>query len=62
MLADGTEVDWRVVDGVVHTSTFDGLARGLAWAAGRWDQRHLVAAMLAEPERTADLLVEVDFE
>lgn len=62
VLADGTEVDWRVVDGVVHTSTFDGLARGLAWAAGRWDQRHLVAAMLAEPERTADLLVEVDFE
>ena len=62
ILADGTEVDWRVADGVVHTSTFDGLARGLAWAAGRWDQRHLVSAMLAEPERTADLLVEVDFE
>ena len=34
ILADGTEVDWRVADGVVHTSTFDGLARGLAWAAG----------------------------
>jgi hypothetical protein len=62
ILADGTEVDWRVADDVVHTSTFDGLARGLAWAAGRWDQRHLVAAMLAEPERIADLLVEVDFE
>jgi hypothetical protein len=62
ILADGTEVDWRVAGGVVHTSTFDGLARGLAWAAGRWDQRHLVAAMLAEPERIADLLVEVDFE
>ncbi|GAA2005984.1 hypothetical protein GCM10009838_85270 [Catenulispora subtropica] len=62
ILDDGTEVDWRVLDGVVHTSTFDGLARGLAWAAGRWDQRHLVAAMLAEPERTAELLVEVDFE
>ena len=62
LLTDGTEVDWRVLDGVVHTTTFDGLARGLAWAAGRWDQRHLVAAMLAEPERVADLLVEVDFE
>jgi hypothetical protein len=62
VLDDGTEVDWRVLDGVVHTSTFDGLARGLAWAAGRWDQRHLVAAVLAEPERTADLLVEIDFE
>jgi hypothetical protein len=62
LLADGTETAWRVVDGVVHTSTFDGLARGLAWAAGRWDQRHLVAALLAEPERTAELLVEVDFE
>ncbi|MFL6110087.1 MAG: sacsin N-terminal ATP-binding-like domain-containing protein [Catenulispora sp.] len=62
ILTDGTGVDWRVVDGTVHTTTFDGLARGLAWAAGRWDQRHLVAALLAEPERTADLLVEVDFE
>ena len=47
---------------MVHTSTFDGLARGLAWAACRWDQRHLVAALLSEPDRTAELLVEVDFE
>jgi hypothetical protein len=36
----------------------DGLARGLSWAAGRWEQRLLVAAVLAEPDRVAELLAE----
>jgi hypothetical protein len=63
LLLDGVaEVEWRVVDGVVHASTFDGLARALAWAAGRWDRRHFVAALLGEPERAADLSAEAHFE
>lgn len=62
LLDDAVEVEWRVVDGVVHASTFDGLARALAWAAGRWDRRHFVAALLAEPERTAELFAEAAFE
>ena len=33
---DGSEVDWWVEDRQVHAATLDGLARGLAWAAGRW--------------------------
>jgi hypothetical protein len=62
ILDDEIETDWRVVDGEVHASTFDGLARALAWAAGRWDRRHLIAALLAEPERAEELAAEAFFE
>ncbi len=62
ILDDEIETDWRVVDGEVHASTFDGLARALAWAAGRWDRRHLIAALLAEPERADELAAEAYFE
>jgi hypothetical protein len=55
----GTACPWWVApDGSVHASTLDGLGRGLAWAAGRWDRRWLVAAALAEPGRLAELLAE----
>ena len=33
-------------DGEVHAATVEGLARGLAWVAGRWDARLVVAAVL----------------
>jgi hypothetical protein len=63
LILDGeSEVAWRVVDGEVHASTFDGLARALAWAAGRWDRRHLIAALLAEPDRADELAAEEYFE
>lgn len=63
LILDGeSEVAWRVVDGEVHASTFDGLARALAWAAGRWDRRHLIAALLAEPERADELAAEEYYE
>jgi len=62
ILDDEIETDWRVIDGEVHASTFDGLARALAWAAGRWDRRHLIAALLAEPERADELAAEAFFE
>lgn len=62
VLDDEVEVEWRVVGGDVHASTFDGLARALAWAAGRWDRRHLIAALLAEPERAAELAAEAYFD
>lgn len=62
ILDDEIETDWRVVDDEVHASTFDGLARALAWAAGRWDRRHLIAALLAEPERADELSAEAYFE
>ena len=59
---DGVEVEWRWVDGTVHAATSEGLARGLALASGGWERRHLVAALLGEPERAAALLAEADLD
>ena len=63
LILDGVhEVAWRVIDGVAHASTFDGMARALAWAAGRWDRRHHIAALLIEPERAEELAEESLYE
>ena len=63
LVVGGQEVDWWVgVDGDVHACTVDGLARGLAWAARRWDQRLVVAAVLAEPGRLDELIAETGLE
>lgn len=62
ILDDSYEVAWRVVDGMAHASTFDGMARALAWVAGRWDRRHHIAVLLAEPERSDELTEETYFE
>ncbi|MER5312242.1 molecular chaperone Hsp90 [Streptomyces sp. NPDC002773] len=54
--AAGTELDWRrTPDGVVHASTLEGVAAGLAWAAGQWPRRFEVAALLEDPSRTTEL-------
>jgi hypothetical protein len=59
LLVDGRPVDWWVDDdGVPHAATSDGLARALAWATGRWDRRHLLAAVLADPADALRLAVE----
>jgi hypothetical protein len=55
----GQHVEWWVdADGRVHASTVHGLARGLAWAAGRWGHRLLLAEVLANPDRLDELLAE----
>ncbi|WP_318212552.1 sacsin N-terminal ATP-binding-like domain-containing protein [Streptomyces sp. SJL17-1] len=54
--AADTELDWRrTADGVVHASTVEGVAAGLAWSAGQWPRRFEVAALLEDPSRTAEL-------
>lgn len=54
--ARGQELDWRrTPDGVVHAATLEGVAAGLAWAAGQWPRRFEVAALLEDPTRTAEL-------
>ncbi|MER6097779.1 molecular chaperone Hsp90 [Streptomyces sp. NPDC001728] len=54
--AAGTELDWRrTPDGVVHASTLEGVAAGLAWASGQWPRRFEVAALLEDPSRTTEL-------
>jgi hypothetical protein len=62
LTVDGTDVPWRYVDGELHAATVEGLAYGLAWAAGRWHARHLLAALLISPEETARLLAESDID
>jgi hypothetical protein len=60
---DGQEVDWWVDgDGLAHAATGEGLARALAYAAGRWDQRHALTVILTEPERFAELLAESAYD
>ena len=56
LVVDGIEIDWRRTrDGVLHASTLEGVAAGLAWAAGQWPRRFEVAALLEDPSRTAEL-------
>ncbi|MCT9091278.1 molecular chaperone Hsp90 [Streptomyces sp. ASQP_92] len=56
LLAGGVELDWRRAgDGVVHAATLEGVAAGLAWAAGQWPRRFEVGALLEDPSRTAEL-------
>jgi hypothetical protein len=62
LTVDGTDVPWRYAAGEVHAATVEGLAYGLAWAAGRWQDRHLLAALLISPEETARLLAESDLD
>lgn len=58
LLVDGAEVDWRCTGREVHASSLAGLARGLAWYAGRWESRHLLAALLDDPGSAPALLTE----
>ena len=62
LIVDGEDVPWRYAGGKLHAATVEGLADGLAWAAGHWRARHLVAALLLSPEESARLLAEADLD
>jgi hypothetical protein len=62
LVVDGTEVEWRYLDGELHAATPAGLACALAWAAGRWQARHLIATLLTTPDETPRLLADSDLE
>ncbi|MFG2194595.1 sacsin N-terminal ATP-binding-like domain-containing protein [Streptomyces sp. NPDC048639] len=56
LLVDGVQADWRLTpDGVLHAATLEGVAAGLAWAAGAWQRRFEVAALLEDASRTEEL-------
>ncbi|GAA3101061.1 sacsin N-terminal ATP-binding-like domain-containing protein [Streptomyces rectiviolaceus] len=56
LIAGGVELDWRrTPDGTIHAATLEGVAAGLAWAAGQWPRRFEVAALLEDPSRTDEL-------
>ncbi|WP_084965704.1 sacsin N-terminal ATP-binding-like domain-containing protein [Thermoactinospora rubra] len=62
LVVDGVECTWRFYDGTVHCSNVEGLARGLAWAAGQWGDRLAVAALLRDPAAVPLLLAEADLQ
>lgn len=55
LLTGEIEVDWRWTDGTLHAATVEGVAAGLAWAAGHWERRFELAALLEDPSRTEEL-------
>ncbi|MFR0353326.1 sacsin N-terminal ATP-binding-like domain-containing protein [Streptomyces sediminimaris] len=56
LIVDGVGLDWRLTsDGTLHAATLEGVAAGLAWAAGQWPRRFEVAALLEDPSRTGEL-------
>ena len=62
LIVDGVTVPWRFTGGAVHADGPDGLACGLAWAAGQWPARHLLAALLRDPAAAPRLLADADLE
>ena len=65
LAVDGVEVAWWVHgdgrDAEVHAATVEGLARGLAWAGGRWQLRDVVADVLADPGSAWEVLADEAF-
>lgn len=62
LIVGGADVPWRYADGELHAATVEGLAHGLAWAAGQWGARHLLAALLITHGEAARLLAESDLD
>jgi hypothetical protein len=62
LIAGGADVPWRYTGGELHASTVEGLAHGVAWAAGQWQARHLLTALLTSPDETERLLAEADLD
>jgi hypothetical protein len=62
LVVDGVAVPWRYTHGAVHAAGPAGLACGLAWASGRWSARHLLEALLRDPDAAARLLADADLD
>jgi hypothetical protein len=62
LVVDGEEIPWWYEDGTVHASGPAGLARGAAWACGRWGERMTAEAVLRDPSQVAALLAEAAFD
>ncbi|MDL4772696.1 sacsin N-terminal ATP-binding-like domain-containing protein [Actinomadura xylanilytica] len=67
LIVDGQPVPWwwggpgkQGEPDAVHASGHAGLARALAWSAGRWSERLLVEAVLRDPDALPVLLAEAD--
>ena len=51
LIVGGRAAPWWVAEGIIHSEdSTAGLARALAWATDRWADRHMLAALLDDPE------------
>lgn len=62
LTVDGIPVTWRYADGVLHATGDEGLARGIAWAAGAWPARYRLGALLRDPDAAPTIHAEADLE
>jgi hypothetical protein len=62
LTVDGIELPWRYLDGEIHAATPAGLGCALAWQAGQWTQRHLLTALLADPDGADRVLADADLD
>ena len=62
LTVDGIELPWRYLDGEIHAASPAGLGCALAWQAGQWTLRHLLTALLADPDGAARVLADADLD
>jgi hypothetical protein len=62
LTVDGIELPWRYLDGEIHAASPAGLGCALAWRAGRWPLRHLLTALLADPDGADRVLADADLD
>ncbi len=62
LTVDGIELPWRYLDGEIHAATAAGLGCALAWQAGQWTLRHLLTALLADPDGADRVLADADLD
>jgi hypothetical protein len=62
LTVDGIELPWRYLDGEIHAATPAGLGCALAWRAGQWTLRHLLTALLADPDGADRVLADADLD
>jgi hypothetical protein len=62
LTVDGIELTWRYLDGEIHAATPAGLGCALAWQAGQWTLRHLLTALLADPDGADRVLADADLD
>ena len=62
LTVDGIELPWRYLDGEIHAASPAGLGCALAWQAGQWTRRHLLTALLADPDGADRVLADADLD
>jgi hypothetical protein len=62
LTVDGIELPWRCLGGEIHAASPAGLGCALAWRAGRWPLRHLLTALLADPDGADRVLADADLD